>query len=121
MPRLARIVAEGYPHHITQRGNYRQRVFQNDEDWEYNSMHDPKVCPICQEYDLIHMYKGNDMPANFPSKKWILSKGELQIIYPNVHDEHKEMSGPCRCYVTMLHPMETLTTRLADELNRMVG
>jgi REP element-mobilizing transposase RayT len=27
MPRIARIVAVDYPHHITQRGNYKQTVF----------------------------------------------------------------------------------------------
>jgi len=31
MPRIARAVAKGYPHHVTQRGNYRQTVFEDDE------------------------------------------------------------------------------------------
>jgi putative transposase len=34
MPRIARVVAEGYPHHITQRGNYRQKIFSIDADME---------------------------------------------------------------------------------------
>ncbi|MFA5271679.1 MAG: transposase [Candidatus Omnitrophota bacterium] len=34
MPRIARIVAEGYPHHIIQRGNNRQDIFFDDEDRE---------------------------------------------------------------------------------------
>ena len=33
MPRIARIVIPHYPHHITQRGNRRQSVFFNDEDY----------------------------------------------------------------------------------------
>jgi len=32
MSRLARVVAAGLPHHVTQRGNYRQDVFCNDGD-----------------------------------------------------------------------------------------
>jgi len=32
MPRIARLVVPGYPHHITQRGNYRQIVFNDDAD-----------------------------------------------------------------------------------------
>ena len=32
MPRIARIVAPGHPYHVTQRGNYRQAIFRNDED-----------------------------------------------------------------------------------------
>ncbi len=33
MPRLARVVAKGYPHHETQRSNYRQPVFEDDNDY----------------------------------------------------------------------------------------
>lgn len=32
MPRIARVVAPGYPHHITQKGNYGQIVFEDDDD-----------------------------------------------------------------------------------------
>ena len=32
MPRAARIVIPGVPHHITQRGNRRQTVFFSDDD-----------------------------------------------------------------------------------------
>ena len=39
MPRIARITELGMPHHITQRGNYRQKVFGKDEDFkEYVSL-----------------------------------------------------------------------------------
>lgn len=33
MSRIARVVAPGYPHHITQRGNRRQKTFFNDGDF----------------------------------------------------------------------------------------
>ena len=32
MPRIARVVAVGVPHHITQRGNNRQQIFFSDRD-----------------------------------------------------------------------------------------
>lgn len=32
MPRIARVVAVGFPHHITQRGNYRKPIFIDDDD-----------------------------------------------------------------------------------------
>ncbi len=35
MPRIARIVVTGYPHHITQRGNYKQRVFAGMRDYRF--------------------------------------------------------------------------------------
>ncbi len=33
MARLARVVVPGYPHHVTQRGNRRQQIFFNDDDY----------------------------------------------------------------------------------------
>ncbi len=33
MARMARLVVPGFPHHITQRGNGRQKVFFSDEDY----------------------------------------------------------------------------------------
>jgi putative transposase len=39
MARLARVVAKGVPHHVTQRGNRRQRVFFGDDDYrEYKAL-----------------------------------------------------------------------------------
>ena len=35
MARMARVVAPGYPHHITQRGNRRQQTFFNDGDYQH--------------------------------------------------------------------------------------
>ena len=32
MPRIARAVAVALPHHVTQRGNNRRRIFDTDED-----------------------------------------------------------------------------------------
>ena len=34
MARMRRVVAVGYPHHVTQRGNFRRNVFLDDEDRE---------------------------------------------------------------------------------------
>lgn len=34
MPRMARLVVPGYPHHVTQRGNRRQRTFFSTADYE---------------------------------------------------------------------------------------
>lgn len=34
MARLARVVAQGLPHHVTQRGNRRQQVFFREEDYQ---------------------------------------------------------------------------------------
>ena len=35
MSRMPRVVAVGLPHHVTVRGNYRQSVFLQDEDYQF--------------------------------------------------------------------------------------
>jgi putative transposase len=35
MPRAARLVLPGIPHHVTQRGNRRERVFFSDDDYAF--------------------------------------------------------------------------------------
>ena len=35
MARMARVVIPNYPHHITQRGNRRQKTFFCDDDYRY--------------------------------------------------------------------------------------
>jgi putative transposase len=32
MPRIARVVARGFPHHVVQRGNNKEKVFRDEED-----------------------------------------------------------------------------------------
>ena len=47
MPRTARIVLPGYLHHVTQRGNYKQFVFEEDTD-RVNYLH------LMQKYSVKH-------------------------------------------------------------------
>jgi putative transposase len=62
MPRFARIIASGLPHHITQRGNYRQDVFDDDNDrsrylvWieEYSRKYGLSIIAYCLMTNHIH-------------------------------------------------------------------
>jgi len=62
MPRIARAVAIGYPHHITQRGNYRQAVFESDEDYNlylewlklYSKKYALKIWTYCLMRNHVH-------------------------------------------------------------------
>jgi putative transposase len=63
MARIARVVAPGYPHHITQRGNRRQTVFFSDEDYViYKSLmaafcarHGVEIWAYCLMPNHVHM------------------------------------------------------------------
>ncbi len=62
MPRIARAVAVGFPHHITQRGNYRQRVFESDADYLqylewlqfYSKKYTVKIWAYCLMSNHVH-------------------------------------------------------------------
>jgi putative transposase len=62
MPRIARVVAAGLPHHITQRGNYRQDVFLDSDDriqyiaWikEYSLKYGLKILAYCLMQNHVH-------------------------------------------------------------------
>ena len=63
MPRIARIVAVGYPHHITHRGNNRQDIFFVDDDRitylellkKHCSMYGLDVLSYCLMTNHIHL------------------------------------------------------------------
>lgn len=62
MPRTARITAIAYPHHVTQRGNYRQRVFKTNKDYkqylswlkEYSDKHALDIWAYCLMPNHVH-------------------------------------------------------------------
>ena len=71
MARVARVVAEGYPHHITQRGNNRQVVFNDDEDR--------------QEY--LSLIKSHSKKYNLDILAYCLMKNHIHFIaVPNAPD-----------------------------------
>jgi putative transposase len=63
MPRIARIIATGYPHHITQRGNNRATVFFDDEDRQtflhllnlYAQKHHLQIWAYCLMSNHLHL------------------------------------------------------------------
>jgi putative transposase len=63
MPRIARVVAEGVPHHITQRGNGRKTVFDDAQDHhvylkllrEYTREHRLHIWAWCLMSNHVHL------------------------------------------------------------------
>jgi putative transposase len=62
MPRIARAVAPGYPHHVTQRGNYQQPVFETEEDYcqylswlkDYSTKYGLNIWAYCLMSNHVH-------------------------------------------------------------------
>lgn len=63
MARMARFVAPGYPHHVTQRGNRRQKTFFSDDDYryyiellsEYSKAYSTEVWAYCLMPNHVHL------------------------------------------------------------------
>jgi putative transposase len=63
MARIARVVAPGLPHHVTQRGNRRQTTFFTDDDYRYYldqlrewcACHDVLVWSYCLMPNHVHL------------------------------------------------------------------
>jgi putative transposase len=63
MPRIARVVCAGVPHHVTQRGNRRGPVFFTDDDraeylrllHEYTVRHAVEVLAYCLMTNHVHL------------------------------------------------------------------
>ncbi len=63
MARIARAVAPGYPHHVTQRGNYQQNIFKDEEDYrrykswleEYSRKEGLRIWAYCLMTNHVHL------------------------------------------------------------------
>lgn len=59
MARIARVVLPGYPHHVTQRGNRRQRVFFSEDDYAHYLQLIVKGCRKAQTECLAYCLMPN--------------------------------------------------------------
>lgn len=63
MPRIAKVCVEGYPHHITQRGNNKEKTFFDDEDkrfylevlQRYKDKYKMKILAYCLMENHVHI------------------------------------------------------------------
>jgi putative transposase len=63
MPRIARIVGAGYPHHVIERGNNRERVFRDSKDYDkylsflskYSEEKEAPILAYCLMPNHVHL------------------------------------------------------------------
>lgn len=86
-------------------------LFQNDEEWQYDSEKDDRVCYLCREFEAARIFRGGQIPILFPDYEVV----EWYLIRPRVHITHPEMKGECRCILTLSYPLEMIEQRLHSE------
>jgi putative transposase len=73
MPRRPRLVLPGIPHHITQRGNYRQKTYFRAEDYrlylellkDYSRHHGVAILGYCLMPNHVHLVAVPQRPDSF--------------------------------------------------------
>ena len=96
MPRRARIVIPGFPHHITQRGNNRVRVFREPEDYatycrltnRYSKEYGMSVVAYCLMPNHVHFIA-------IPSQALTLARAlnTLHMTYAQYFNTRTQRSG----------------------------
>lgn len=96
MPRMARLVAVNYPHHITQRGNNRDAVFFQDKDRQFylqalkkfSSLWELEIWAYCLMPNHVHV-------LGVPRKPESLAKGlgSTNLLYTQFVNRRYERSG----------------------------
>jgi len=96
MSRISRVVATGYPHHVTQRGNYQQTVFEEDRDYllylqwlsKYARRYFLKVWAYCLMRNHVHL-------VCMPVEHYSFSKtfNALNMRYSQYFNQKKEVKG----------------------------
>jgi len=98
MPRIARAVALGFPHHVVQRGNNREKVFLNNEDKE-------------KYLSLLKKYSGK---WNSPILAYCLMSNHVHLLTKPSKNESlcKMMQGITLCYTQYINKIYKRTGRL---------
>ena len=98
MPRIARIVAAGFPHHVIQRGNNREKVFFDAEDRE-------------RYLFLLKKYTGK---WHSPVLAYCLMSNHVHLLVRPYADEslYKMMQGVTLCYTQHINKKYKRTGRL---------
>ena len=96
MPRIPRPVAVEYPHHITQRGNYQQKVFEEEEDYlcylewlyDYSRKYSLNIWAYCLMTNHVH-FVTVPMEINSLAKTF----NTLHMRYAQYFNKKKKLKG----------------------------
>ena len=88
MPRQRRIIIPNEAHHITQRGNYRKDIFEEDQDFcqyltwlnEYSEKYDVAIYAYCLMSNHIHIIASPGSEESFGKMLNVLAMRYSQYI-----------------------------------------
>ncbi len=99
MTRIARVCAEGYPHHITQKANNKDKIFFDGEDkrfyldtlLRYKDKYNIKILAYCLMQNHIHIFAEPDERASLAR-----GIGGANLVYTQYINRKYNRSGRLR-------------------------
>lgn len=96
MPRKGRIVVPGLPHHVTQRGNYKQKVFETNNDYrkylflmkERANRYEVEIISYCLMFNHVHFIV---VPKNQDSMSKLFR--DVHAFYSRYKNNFKDRKG----------------------------
>ena len=97
-------------------------VFQQDENWGYESEKDDNVCPVCTEFDYNDIMTGDKVGTEFTQKMW---DDKPKRMRPHTHMDHtlggEPLLGECRCRLYWVNFPMPIVDKLINEMRDAVA
>lgn len=107
---------------IQRRKDEGWQLFQDDEEWNYRTQSDERVCNVCRGY--AGRWIGSQIPVEFPDYKvWDKAhvKPGTHIYFPHLKWANApDAYGGCRCNLYWADFLYTLLIRLDQELKQNI-
>ena len=95
-------------------------LFRSDETWVYHTATDDPdlTCDVCLGFAKDTDFDGEQVRNDFPAREVI----EPIVTRPNVHEDpqYHWLRGRCRCTIIFDDHVQTLTSRLANEMREVL-
>jgi len=86
-------------------------LFTPEEQWEYRTRGDTRVCPKCEEFGAQPNLQGPTIPTEFPDRRRLGDESSA-LFHPEVHITYPIYRGNCRCRVELMNKLATLLFKL---------
>lgn len=110
---------------ITRRNIEGWVLFQQDEEWNYETKRDGRECPVCSGFEGFPI-TGDNIPTRFPV--WVWRDEQNRVIHPRTHEQPNfptdiflrdgGVDYGCGCSIMWSNYPSILTERLTNELQQ---
>ena len=104
---------------IEEKKNTGYPIWSRYERWQYVTMRDINVCPVCEQHDR-QIYTGDMIKQIFPEAEYIGWYVALPHTHKTQEARSKGMRGECRCQMYLLNAAEAFEAQLHEDKKAVV-